>query len=88
MGAAMLWVMLFHSFDLDMGLPILECPDIRSFVQPGDALQVDLSTGVIENQRSGQKKTATVLPPFLLQIMSAGGLLETLAAEMNGGAAQ
>lgn len=24
MGAAMLWVMLFHSFDLDMGLPILE----------------------------------------------------------------
>ena len=31
---------------------------------------------------------ATVLPPFLLQIMSAGGLLETLAVEMNGGAAQ
>lgn len=24
MGAAILWVMLFHSFDLDMGLPILE----------------------------------------------------------------
>lgn len=79
---------IFFRNAINVGLPILECPDIRSFVQPGDALQVDLSTGVIENQRSGQQKTATVLPPFLLQIMSAGGLLETLAAEMNGGAAQ
>lgn len=76
---------IFFRNAINVGLPILECEDIRDFVQTGDTLNVDLTTGVIENERSGEKKTATVLPPFLLNIMSAGGLLETLEAEMNGG---
>lgn len=77
---------IFFRNAVNVGLPILECEGIRDFVRTGDTLNVDLTAGVIENQRSGEKKTATVLPPFLLNIMSAGGLLETLEAEMNGGA--
>lgn len=75
---------IFFRNAINVGLPILECPDIRDFVRPGDELDVDLSAGVIQNLRSGEQKAAAVLPPFLLQIMSAGGLLETLKAESNG----
>lgn len=79
---------IFFRNAINVGLPILECENIRDFVSAGDELEVDLTKGVIRNVTTGKEKAATVLPDFLLNIMSSGGLLETLAAEMNGGKAE
>lgn len=78
---------IFYRNAINIGLPIFECKNIRNFCQEGDELKVDLSAGVVENVTQGTKTGGTVLPEFLLSIMSVGGLLETLKAEGNGGEA-
>ena len=76
---------IFYRNAINIGLPIFECANIRDFCGEGDELDVDLSTGEVENVTRGTKTKGNVLPEFLLSIMSAGGLLETLKAEQNGG---
>ncbi|MDR2739336.1 MAG: 3-isopropylmalate dehydratase small subunit [Treponema sp.] len=71
---------IFYRNAINIGLPILECRNIGAF-KPGDSLEVNLSTGSIKNVTSGKTEQGTVLPPFLLDIMTAGGLMEKLKVE-------
>jgi 3-isopropylmalate/(R)-2-methylmalate dehydratase small subunit len=71
---------IFYRSAINIGLPILECKNIKDFVKSGDGLEVDLSTGSIRNITTGKKEQGTVLPEFLLDIMTAGGLMEKLKA--------
>lgn len=72
---------IFFRNAINIGLPILECKQITKFVKAGDELEVDLSAGNISNKTTSKTAKGTVLPQFLLNIMTAGGLLETLAKE-------
>ncbi|MDR1247998.1 MAG: 3-isopropylmalate dehydratase small subunit [Treponema sp.] len=69
---------IFYRSAINIGLPILECKEITDFVTGEDSLEVDLSTGSIINITSGRKTQGAVLPEFLLDIMTAGGLMEKL----------
>lgn len=69
---------IFFRSAINIGLPILECPNITALARPGDELEVDLATGGIRNRTTGTDGQGKVLPGFLLDIMTAGGLLETL----------
>jgi 3-isopropylmalate/(R)-2-methylmalate dehydratase small subunit len=70
---------IFYRSAINIGLPILECRNIGAF-KPGDRLEVNLSTGSIKDVASGKTEQGIVLPPFLLDIMTAGGLMEKLKA--------
>ncbi|MDR1318573.1 MAG: 3-isopropylmalate dehydratase small subunit [Treponema sp.] len=70
---------IFYRSAINIGLPILECRDIGA-LKPGDKLEVDMATGLINNITTGKKEQGTVLPEFLLDIMTAGGLMEKLKA--------
>lgn len=74
---------IFFRNAINIGFPIIECQDICQFCEEGDELDVDLSTGVIKNLTRKTEKKGTVLPDFLLDIMTAGGLLGKLKAEMK-----
>lgn len=76
---------IFFRNAINIGLPILECENMAEFCKPGDELDIDLTTGEIKNLTSKATKKGTILPEFLLKIMSGGGLLETLKAEMKEG---
>ncbi len=69
---------IFYRSAINIGLTILECADIVSLVKPGDEVEADISTGAIRNLTTGAVRQGTVLPDFLLDIMTAGGLLEKL----------
>jgi 3-isopropylmalate/(R)-2-methylmalate dehydratase small subunit len=69
---------IFYRSAINIGLPILECKDLGDLVKAGDHIEVNLSTGSIRNISSGSQGQGTVLPPFLLDIMTAGGLMEKL----------
>jgi len=71
---------IFFRNAINIGLMILECKDTAA-LNPGDKLDVDLSTGKIHNVTSGNSVQGTVLPEFLLDIMTAGGLMEKLKME-------
>jgi 3-isopropylmalate/(R)-2-methylmalate dehydratase small subunit len=67
---------IFFRNAINIGLPLLECPEAVKGVRSGDILSVDLAAGVIKNETSGASFKAAPYPAFLLEIINAGGLVE------------
>ena len=67
---------IFFRNSLNVGLPILECPEIVGRVKKGDIIAVDPDTGKIENKTSGETFQARPFPEFLSQLVRVGGLVE------------
>ncbi len=66
---------IFYRNAINIGLPILECAEAVADTEAGDALTVDLNTGVISNERSGTTYQTKPFPPFIMNIIEAGGLV-------------
>ncbi len=66
---------IFFRNAINIGLPILESPEAARDAQKGDTLSVDLTSGTITNRRTGQTYQASPYPPFVLEIINAGGLV-------------
>lgn len=70
---------IFYRNSINIGLPILECPEAVADIHAGDVVAVDLSAGVIENTTTGRRFQAEPFPPFIQEIIEDGGLLKNLA---------
>ncbi len=66
---------IFYRNSFNMGLPILECPEAVDGINDGDEIEVNLSTGAIANLTSGAKFSANAIPPFMQELIDAGGLI-------------
>ena len=62
----------------NIGLPIMESEEAANAISAGDEVEVDFDTGVITDITTGQTFQAAAFPPFLQNIISAGGLLKSL----------
>jgi 3-isopropylmalate/(R)-2-methylmalate dehydratase small subunit len=69
---------IFFRNAINIGLPILECPEAVAGIREGDDIQVNLSTGEISNRTSGKTYQARPLPDFVLKIAEAGGIVNFL----------
>ena len=67
---------IFFRNAINVGLPILECPELIGNVKKGDELSIDTAGGVIVNQTTGRTFSAQPFPPFLSELIEAGGLVE------------
>ena len=67
---------IFYRNAINMGLPILECPAAVDAVAEGHTVAVDTEGGTVRDVTTGQEFTAEPFPPFLVEIMDAGGLVE------------
>jgi 3-isopropylmalate dehydratase small subunit len=67
---------IFYRNAINIGLPILECPAAAQGTRAGQTLEVDLAEGIIRNLETGQTYRATAYPPFMLELIAAGGLIE------------
>lgn len=74
---------IFYRNALNIGLPILECPEIVNACE-GDRLAVDFATGVITNLTQNTSYRAVPFPPFMQELIHAGGLIAYIKAQ-NGG---
>lgn len=72
---------IFYRNAINIGFPILECPEASADIADGDKLSVDFDTGVITNNTTGKVYQAQPFPPFIQNIISAGGLLNALKKE-------
>ncbi len=70
---------IFYRNAINIGLPILECPEAVSNISAGDVVSCELSTGVIVNETTGKRFQAQPFPEFIRNIIAAGGLLNSLA---------
>ena len=71
---------IFYRNAINIGFPILECPEAAEKIQNGDEVSVDYSTGLIKDETSGESFQATAFPEFINRIIEHGGLLEYLKA--------
>ena len=71
---------IFYRNSFNTGLPILVAPEAVDSVVEGDELTVDLASGRIEDLTSGKTFQAQPLPPFMRELVEAGGLLPYLKA--------
>ena len=69
---------IFFRNAINIGLPILECPEAAAAIQAGDRVEVDFDTGVITDVTRGETYRAQPFPPFMKEIMEAGGLLKSI----------
>lgn len=69
---------IFYRNCINIGLPILESPEAAAEIQPGDTVSVDFSTGVITDETTGKQYQAAAFPEFVENIISSGGLLNSL----------
>jgi len=75
---------IFYRNAINIGLPILESPEAARAIQAGDEVTVDLTTGTIIDEKTGQRFRAEPYPPFILQIIEAGGLIEKTRQDLEG----
>lgn len=66
---------IFFRNAINIGLPILECPEAVKNTDSGDELNVDLESGVIRNVTKGMTFRAEPFPPFMRSIIEANGLI-------------
>ena len=71
---------IFYRNCINIGLPIMECPEAAEGIEAGDKVSVDFETGEIVNETKGQTYHAAAFPPFIQGIIEAGGLLKSLKA--------
>lgn len=69
---------IFFRNAINIGLPILECPEAVTDITEGDDIDVNLTTGEIFNRTSGHQYQARALPDFVLKIADAGGIVNFL----------
>jgi len=66
---------IFFRNAINIGLPILECPDAVGAIKEGDVVEVDLAKGCVTHKGSDKVFTTAPFPKELREIIEAGGLM-------------
>ena len=74
---------IFYRNSINIGLPIMECPEAADAIQEGDEVEVDFSTGVIRDITTGETFQAAPFPDFIRSIIDKGGLMASLKEQIK-----
>jgi 3-isopropylmalate dehydratase small subunit len=66
---------IFYRNSFNMGLPIFESPEAVDGIKEGDPIEVDADNGLIRNLTTNKEFRATPVPPFMQELIAAGGLM-------------
>jgi 3-isopropylmalate/(R)-2-methylmalate dehydratase small subunit len=66
---------IFYRNALNIGLPILESPEASKEINAGDQIEVELESGTISDITTGKSYSAKPFPPFMRELIAAGGLI-------------
>ena len=65
---------IFYRNALNIGLPILECPEAAEAIAAGDEVGINLAFGTVTDETTGRTFKAEPFPPFMRELIAAGGL--------------
>lgn len=66
---------IFYRNAINIGLPIIECPEAAKAIHAGDEVEVDFDSGMIYNRTTGCEYQGQAFPEFMQKIIRAGGLM-------------
>ncbi len=76
---------IFYRNAFNMGLPIFEAPEAVDGIDAGDVLSVDMEKGTLSNVTKGTTYRIAPVPPFMQELVAAGGLLNYMVAKRRKG---
>ena len=66
---------IFYRNAINIGLPIIECPEASKGIEAGDEVEVDFDGGIIYNRTKNTQYQGQAFPPFMQKIIEAEGLV-------------
>ena len=69
---------IFYRNSINIGLAILECPEAADAIEEGHEIEADLDAGIIYDRTSGKQFATQPFPAFIQQIITNGGLVESI----------
>ena len=66
---------IFYRNAINIGLPIIECPEAAADIEAGDQVEIDFDTGMIYDRTKGREYQGQAFPPFMQELIQAGGLI-------------
>ena len=66
---------IFHRNAINIGLPIIECPEASRAIEAGDEVEVDFDSGIITDIPKGTSFKGQAFPEFMQKIIDAEGLV-------------
>ncbi|MCD7836761.1 MAG: 3-isopropylmalate dehydratase small subunit [Lachnospiraceae bacterium] len=66
---------IFYRNAINIGLPIIECPEAAVEIEAGDEVEIDFDSGIITDITKGKSFKGQAFPPFMQKIIAAEGLI-------------
>lgn len=67
---------IFYRNSINIGLPIIECPEAAKDIKDGDEVEIDFDKGEIKNLTTGKAYQGQPFPEFMQELISADGLIQ------------
>ncbi len=72
---------IFYRNSINIGLPIVECPEAAKAINNGDQVSVNFDTGVITDETTGETFQGQAFPPFMQKIIDSEGLINYINSQ-------
>lgn len=72
---------IFYRNAFNMGLPIFELAESTE-IKEGEVVSIDMDAGTITNKTTGKAYNFSPIPPFMQELIAAGGLMNYAVAEI------
>ena len=72
---------IFYRNAINIGLPIIECKEAAEDIDADDEVEIDFDTGVIYNKTKDHTYQGQAFPPFMQELIQAGGLVNYTNAQ-------
>lgn len=66
---------IFYRNAINIGLPIIECPEAARAIEAGDEVEIDFDSGIIRDVTKGTEYKGQAFPPFMQKIIESEGLI-------------
>lgn len=74
---------IFYRNAINIGLPIIECPEAAKDIEDGDEVEIDFDSGIIYNLTKQAHYQGQAFPPFMQEIIAAEGLINYINRKEN-----
>ena len=76
---------IFYRNAINLGVPLIVCPGISKKIKRGDKLRLDMTTGTVTNETTGEELQAEALSDYVMNILASGGIKPLIKQQYGNG---
>jgi len=73
---------IFYRNGINLGIPLVVCPNISRLVKKGEILRIDFTTGQVVNETRGITTQVQPFSDYIMNILESGGIKELIRKQM------